>query len=29
VSLQPDIEMCGDSREAAMRYITWLERATG
>jgi hypothetical protein len=28
-SLAPSTEMCGDSRDAAMRYITWLERATG
>ncbi len=28
VSLRPMLEMCGDSSEAAMIYLTELERAT-
>lgn len=27
-SLQPSLEMCGCSREEAMRYLTWLEEST-
>lgn len=26
--LQPSQEMCGQSRQEAMQYLTWLERAT-
>src|SRR5579875_2719415 len=26
--LQPSSEMCGSSRQEALRYLTWLERAT-
>ncbi len=28
-SLMPSPEMCGDSREQAMRWLGWLERETG
>ena len=28
-SLQPSVEMCGDSREQAMRWLTKLEIDTG
>jgi Fe-S-cluster containining protein len=28
-SLQPGPEMCGNSNEAAMTYLTWLETSTG
>jgi Fe-S-cluster containining protein len=28
-SLTPSEEMCGDSREQAMRWLGWLERETG
>ncbi|MCH2242960.1 MAG: YkgJ family cysteine cluster protein, partial [Aquabacterium sp.] len=27
-SLQPSAEMCGSSREHAMQWLGWLERAT-
>lgn len=27
-SLQPEAQMCGDSREAAIQWLTWLERQT-
>lgn len=27
--LQPSPEMCGDSREQAMRWLGWLESETG
>jgi uncharacterized protein len=29
LSLMPSAEMCGDSREQAMRWLGWLERETG
>lgn len=29
VSLRPTDEMCGDSADQAMLYLTWLEAATG
>lgn len=28
-SLAPHADMCGSSREQAMRWLGWLERATG
>lgn len=28
-SLMPSLEMCGDSREQAMRFLGWLEQVTG
>ncbi|MBH9552124.1 YkgJ family cysteine cluster protein [Inhella gelatinilytica] len=27
-SLQPSAEMCGDSREQALRWLGWMEQAT-
>lgn len=27
-SLMPSIEMCGESREDALRHLHWLEKAT-
>jgi hypothetical protein len=29
LSLKPSSEMCGDSREAAMGFLGWLEQVTG
>jgi hypothetical protein len=26
--LKPGLEMCGDGREAALKYLDWLEAAT-
>lgn len=28
VRLRPSVEMCGDTREEALAYLTWLEEAT-
>ncbi|MFG6447757.1 YkgJ family cysteine cluster protein [Roseateles sp. BYS180W] len=28
-SLTPDPDMCGDSREQALRWLGWMEEATG
>lgn len=27
--LQPSLEMCGENREEALKYLTWLEEVTG